>query len=137
MLTRASSTHPHIPTTAGNNTPLNGELKCYKCGQKSHIKPQCHKLKGKQRIARAQVEDVVDEDNPTDGPFGEASNNAQEEVDSLLKEEEDLNRYSDGDDDDEPKHTWDDQEYKANFIHFINEEPIIDTQMCVPFWEIY
>ena len=60
------------------------ELKCYKCGQKGHIKPQCPKLKCKQKIARAQIEVVVDEDNPTDGPFREASKNAQEEVDSPL-----------------------------------------------------
>ena len=123
MSLRASSSHPHVPVTAGNEAPpKEGELKCYECGWKGHIKPQCPKLKGKQRIARVKIADVVDEDNPMDGSFSEASNDAQEEVDSHLKEE-DLNGYSDDDDGDDnpPKHTWDDQEYKTNFICFINE----------------
>ena len=37
--------------------------------------------------------------------------------------EEDLKNNS-GDDEEEKSHyEWDDQEYKANFVHFINEEP--------------
>ena len=55
--------------------------------------------------------------------------NTPEEVNTLLKEGEDLNDYSDQDDEDNPKYDWDDQEHQTNLIHFINEENIIDTQM--------
>ena len=54
-----------------------------------------------------------------------------EEVYPLLKEGEDLNECSDDNDDNQPKYNWDDQEYKMKLICFINEEPIIDTQMQV------
>ena len=64
-----------------------------------------------------------------DVQLGRAPNDAHEEVNSLLKEEEDLNKFSDDNDDDQPKYSWDDQEYKTNFNHFINEELIIDNQM--------
>ena len=60
MSSRASSNYLHIPITAGIEAPpKEGKLKCYKCGQKGHFKPQYSKLKGKQRIARAQIKDVV------------------------------------------------------------------------------
>ena len=45
----------------------------------------------------------------------------------LLKEEEDLNDYSEQEDEDHPKYNWDDQEYQMNLICFINEDKIIDT----------
>ena len=58
---KASNSCPHI--TSSTATPLKeGELRCYECGQKGHIKPQCPKLKGKQRVARAQIEDLIEED---------------------------------------------------------------------------
>ena len=45
--------------------------------------------------------------------------------------EEDLKNNS-GDDEEEKSHyEWDEQEYKANFVRFINEEPIIDTTIRV------
>ena len=73
---RAGSSHQHIPATACNEAPLKeDELKCYKCGQKGHIKPQCPKFKSMGSFARAQINDVVNEDNPTDSPLGDASNN--------------------------------------------------------------
>ena len=85
------------------DTPLKeGELRCYECGQKGHIKPQCLKLKGKQRVARMQFEEVVDKDNQMDVPFTGLPNDTPEEVDTLLKEGEDLNEYSDPDDDEQP-----------------------------------
>ena len=39
-----------------------GELHCNECGQKGHIKPQCPKLKGKQPVVRAQIKDLIEED---------------------------------------------------------------------------
>ena len=67
VLLRASSNRLQIPIAAGIKSPLKeGELRCYKCGQKGHIKSQCPKLKGKQRVAGVQIDDVVNEDNPMD-----------------------------------------------------------------------
>ena len=57
-----------------------GELQCYKCGQKGHIKPQCTKLKGKQRVTRAQIKDLIKEDEElSESPTNRAPNNALEE----------------------------------------------------------
>ena len=61
MTAKASNSCPQVANNAGT-PPKEGELRCYKCGQKGHIKPQCPKLKGKQRVARAQIEDLIEED---------------------------------------------------------------------------
>ena len=46
-IAKGSNSLPHITSSMG--TPSKeGELNCYECGQKGHIKPQCPKLKGKQ-----------------------------------------------------------------------------------------
>ena len=55
-----------------------------------------------------------------------APNNALDVSTYPQKGEEDLNNNSGDDEEDQPQYEWDDQEYKANFVHFINEEPIID-----------
>ena len=39
----SSNTHK-IPEISGKQ-PLKGELKCYKCGEKGHMRPQCSKLR--------------------------------------------------------------------------------------------
>ena len=67
-----------------------------------------------------QFKEVVEEDNHTDVTLTGVPNNTLEEVDTLLKEGEDLNKYSDQDEEDYPK--WDEQEYQTNLICFINEE---------------
>ena len=58
---KASNSRPHVANSMGA-PPKEGELQCYECGQKGHIKPQCLKLKGKQQVARAQIEDLIKED---------------------------------------------------------------------------
>ena len=40
----SSNTHK-IPETSGKQPLKEGELKCYKCGQKGHMQPQCPKLR--------------------------------------------------------------------------------------------
>ena len=35
------------------------------------------------------------------------------------------------DEEDQPHYEWDEQEYKANFVRFFNEEPIIDTTIRI------
>ena len=66
-----------------------------------------------------------------DVPLTGVPNDTPEEVDNLLKEGEDLNDYSDPDNEDQPKYNWDVQGYQTNLIHFINEDNIIDTQMQI------
>ena len=59
---KATGFCPHVPNATGTDTPLKeGESRCYECGQKGHIKPQCPKLKGKQRVARTQFEEVIED----------------------------------------------------------------------------
>ena len=40
----SSNTHK-IPETTGKQPLKEGELKCYECGQKGHMEPQCLKLR--------------------------------------------------------------------------------------------
>ena len=40
----SSNTHK-IPETTGKQPLKEGELICYKCGQKGHMQPQCPKLR--------------------------------------------------------------------------------------------
>ena len=40
----SSNTHK-IPETSGKQPSKEGELKCYKCGQKGHMQPQCPRLR--------------------------------------------------------------------------------------------
>ena len=79
MTVKASNSFPHV--TSGMGAPSKeGELCCYECGQKGHIKPQCPKLKGKQQVARAQIKDLIQEDEElSETPMNRAPNNALEE----------------------------------------------------------
>ena len=47
MTAKASNSRPHVASSTGA-PPKEGELRCYECGQRGHIKPLCPKLKGKQ-----------------------------------------------------------------------------------------
>ena len=60
-----------------------------------------------------------------------APNNALEEFTHPQEGEEDLKNNSGDDEEDQPQYEWDDQEYKASFVHFINEEPVIDTAIRI------
>ena len=40
-----SSNTRKIPETTGKQPSKEGELKCYECGQKGHMRPQCLKLR--------------------------------------------------------------------------------------------
>ena len=79
-----------------------------------------------------QIEDIIEEDEEllellTNG----VSNDALEESTYPQEGEEDLKNNSGDDEEDKPHYEWDDQEYKANFVCFINEEPIIDTAIRI------
>ena len=58
---KASNSHPHVANSTGAPSK-EGELCCYECGQKGHIKPQCPKLNGKHRATRVQIKDLIEED---------------------------------------------------------------------------
>ena len=42
---KTSSNTCKIPETTGKQPLKEGELKCYECGQKGHMRPQCPKLR--------------------------------------------------------------------------------------------
>ena len=50
-----SNTHK-IPETTGKQPLKEGKLKCYKCSQKGHMRPQCPRLRS-QRIAAVREDD--------------------------------------------------------------------------------
>ena len=79
MTAKASNSCPHV--TSGMGAPLKeGELHCYKCEQKGNIKPQCPKLKGKQKVARVQIKDLIEEDEElSETPMNKTPNDALEE----------------------------------------------------------
>ena len=53
----SSNTHK-IPEATGKQPSKEGELKCYECGQKGHMRPQCPKLRS-QCIAVVREDDSV------------------------------------------------------------------------------
>ena len=96
-----------------------GELKCYECGHKGHMRPQCPKLRS-QRIAAAREDDSEEIINNVKGNLKEdAKSDASEEVEIPPKEEENLNESSG---EDEEMYSWDELEYKANYVHFISSK---------------
>ena len=85
LQTKATGFHPLVPNATGTETPLKeGELRCYKCGQKGHIKPQCPKPKGKQRVARMQFEEIVEDGSQMDVTLTGVTKDTPEEVNTLL-----------------------------------------------------
>ena len=87
---------------------------------------------GQQWVARAQIEDFIKEDEELSETL---TNRAPEDVPEKSaypqEGEEDLKNSSGDNEEDQLQYDWDDQEYKASFVRFINEEPIIDTTIRV------
>ena len=114
----SSNTHK-IPETTGKQPLKKGELKCCKCGQKGHMQPQCPKLRS-QCIAAVREDDSEEIVKNIEGNLKEdATNGASEEGEIPPKEEENLNKSSD---EDEEMYLWDELKFKANYIHFISNE---------------
>ena len=83
-------------------------------------------------MARAQIKDLIEEDEElSETPMNKTPNDAVEESAYPQEGEEDLKNNSDDDKEDQSQYEWDDQEYKVSFVHFINEEPVIDTTIRV------
>ena len=109
MTVKVNNSCPHVPS--GMGTPLKeGVLYCYKCRQQGHFKPQCPKLKGKQWVARAQIKDLIEEDEEgSESLMNRAPNDALDESAYPQKGEEDLKNNSGDDEEDQPQYEWDDQ----------------------------
>ena len=61
-------TYTHPMGTLGQ---ANNNVVCYKCGQSGHIKPNCPRLRDRQRVAGARIEEILSEENLDD--MGEPS----------------------------------------------------------------
>ena len=74
----SSNTHK-IPETTGKQPLKEGELECYECGQKGHMRPQCPKLRSR-RIAAVREDDSEEIAENIEGNLKEdATNDASEE----------------------------------------------------------
>ena len=114
----SSNTHK-IPETTGKQPSKEGELKCYECGQKGHMRPQCPKLRS-QCIAMAREDDSEEIIENIKGNLKEdAKSGTSEEEEIPPKEEDNLNKSSG---EDEEMYSWDKLKYKANNVRFISNE---------------
>ena len=114
----SSNTHK-IPETTGKQPSKEGELKCYKCGQKGHMQPQCPKLRS-QCIAAVREDDSEEIAENIEGNLEEdAESSASREEEIPQKEEDNLNESSG---EDKEMYSWDELEYKVNYVCFISNE---------------
>ena len=108
----SSNTHK-IPEATGKQPLKEGELNCYECAQKGHMRPQCLKLRNcciaaVRKDNSEEIIEVIEE-------------NLKEDAKDDASEEEDLNDNSD-----EEMYLWDEIEYKTNYIWFISNETITE-----------
>ena len=102
----SSNTHK-IPEISDKQPSKEDELKCYQCGQKGHMWPQCPKLRN-WCIAAVSEDDSEEIVNTIEEKLKEDTKyDASEEEETPLKEEEDLNKNSD-----EEIYLWDVMKYK-------------------------
>ena len=114
----SSNTHK-IPETTGKQPSKEGELKCYECGQKGHMRPQCPKLRS-QHIAAAREDDSEEIAKNIEGNLKEDAKSSTSREEEIPQEEEDNLNESSGED--EEMYSWDELEYKANYVHFISNK---------------
>ena len=114
----SSNTHK-IPETTGKQPSKEGELKCYECGQKGHMRPQCPKLRS-QCIAAVREDDSEEIAENIEGNLEEdVESSASREEEIPQKEEDNLNESSG---EDKEMYSWDELEYKVNYVCFISNE---------------
>ena len=116
---KTSSNTRKIPETTGKQPLKEGELKCYECGQKGHMQPQCPKLRS-QRIVVVREDNLEEIAENIKGNLKEdVTSSASKEEDIPPEEEDNLNESSGKD---EEMYLWDELEYKANYVCFISNE---------------
>ena len=108
-----------VPKTTGKQPLKEGELKCYKCGQKGHMRPQCPKLRSR-RIAAGREDDSEEIAENIKGNLKEDMKSSASREEEIPQEEEDNLNESSGED--EEMYSWDKLEYKANYVRFISNE---------------
>ena len=108
-----------IPETTGKQPSKEGELKCYKCGQKGHMRPQCPKLRS-QCIAAVREDDSEEIAKNIEGNLKEDAKSSMSREEEIPQEEEDNLNESSGEG--KGMYSWDELEYKVNYVHFISNE---------------
>ena len=89
----SSNTHK-IPETTGKQPSKEGELKCYECGQKGHMRPQCPKLRSR-RIVAVREDDSEEIAENIEGNLEEdVRSSTSREEESPQEEEDNLNESS-------------------------------------------
>ena len=114
----SSNTHK-IPETTGKQPLKEGKLKCYECGQKGHMRPQCPKLRSR-HIAVVREDDSEEIAKNIEGNLEEDAKSSASREEEIPQEEEDNLNESSGED--EEMYSWDKLEYKANYVCFISNE---------------
>ena len=79
---KTSSNTCRIPETTGKQPSKEGESRCYECGQKGHMQPQCPKLRS-QRIAAVREDDSEEIAENIEG-------NLEEDTKSSASKEEEI-----------------------------------------------
>ena len=116
---KMSSNTRKIPETTGKQCSKEGELKCYECGQKGHMQPQCPKLRS-QCIAVVRGDNSEEIAENIEGNLEEDVKSSASREEEIPQEEEDNLNESSGED--EEMYSWDKLEYKANYVHFISNK---------------
>ena len=108
----SSNTHK-IPETAGKQPLKEGELKCYECGQKGHMQPQCPKLRS-QHIVVVREDNLEEIPENIEGNLKEDVKSSASREEEILQEEEDNLNESSGED--EEMYSWDKLKSKVNYV---------------------
>ena len=93
---KTSSNTCKIPEATGKQ-PLNeGKLKCYECGQKGHMRPQCPKLRSRCIVA-VREDDSEEITKNIEGNLKEDAKSSTSREEEIPQEEEDNLNESSGD----------------------------------------
>ena len=118
---KTSNNTRKIPETTGKQPLKEGKLKCYECGQKGHMRPQCPKLRSR-CIAAVREDDSEEIAENIEGNLEEDVKSSASREEEIPQEEEDNLNESSGED--EEMYSWDELEYKVNYVRFISNERI-------------
>ena len=92
----SSNTHK-IPETTAKQPLKESELKCYECGQKGHMRPQCPKLRSR-CIAAVTEDDLEEIAENIEGNLKEDVKSSTSKEEEIPQEEEDNLNESSGED---------------------------------------
>ena len=91
---KTSSNTRKIPETTGKQPSKEGELKCYECGQKGHMQPQCLKLRSRCVVVVREDDSEEIVENIKANLKEDAMSDMSEGGEIPPKEEENLNESS-------------------------------------------